>query len=86
GASETSKQYMGIVAMLIESYALESAWTLTILILGFLGNTPAGTFFVDCDIAIEIIAYLLVIYRVSSGRGWNRQTGRQISSLQFQAG
>ncbi|KAF9444766.1 hypothetical protein P691DRAFT_635204, partial [Macrolepiota fuliginosa MF-IS2] len=81
GASETSKQYMGIVAMLIESYALESAWTLAALISGFLVSSTVGTFFIDCDSFIEIIAYLLVIYRVSSGRGWNRQTGRQISSL-----
>ncbi|KAF9440773.1 hypothetical protein P691DRAFT_686520 [Macrolepiota fuliginosa MF-IS2] len=86
GASETSKQYMGIVAMLIESYALESAWTLAILISEVLDNAPATAFFDDCDAAIEIIAYLLVIYRVSSGRGWNRQTEQQISSMQFQAG
>ncbi|KAF9443105.1 hypothetical protein P691DRAFT_844076 [Macrolepiota fuliginosa MF-IS2] len=79
-------QYMGIVAMLIESYALESAWTLAALILAFLDNRPAGIFIVDCDPAIEIISYLLVIYRVSSGRGWNRQTEQQISCLQFQAG
>ncbi|KAF9440544.1 hypothetical protein P691DRAFT_687357 [Macrolepiota fuliginosa MF-IS2] len=86
GASETGKQYMGVVAMLIESYALESAWTLAILISDLLGNKPVAIFFVNCDIAIEIIAYLLVIYRVFLGRGWNRQTEQQISSLQFQVG
>ncbi|KAF9443878.1 hypothetical protein P691DRAFT_632109, partial [Macrolepiota fuliginosa MF-IS2] len=86
GTSETTKQYMGIVAMLIESYALESAWTFAILISGFLGNRAIADFFVQCDAAIEIIAYLLVIYRVSSGRGWNRKTEQQMSSLQFQAG
>ncbi|KAF9446269.1 hypothetical protein P691DRAFT_648185, partial [Macrolepiota fuliginosa MF-IS2] len=64
GASEASKQYMGIVAMLIESYALESIWTIAALISELLGNGPAGTFFASCDPAIEIIAYLLVIYRV----------------------
>ncbi|KAF9443737.1 hypothetical protein P691DRAFT_787564 [Macrolepiota fuliginosa MF-IS2] len=87
GVLETSKQYMGIVAMLTESYALESAWMLAALIAEFLDNgQAAGVFFADCNVAIEIVAYLLVIYRVSSGRGWNRQTERQISTLQFQAG
>ncbi|KAF9443741.1 hypothetical protein P691DRAFT_778695 [Macrolepiota fuliginosa MF-IS2] len=84
GVSENSKQYMGIVAMLIESYALESAWTLAALISQFLDNESAAVFLGNCDPPIEIIAYLLVIYRVSSGRGWNRQTERQISGLQFQ--
>ncbi|KAF9444754.1 hypothetical protein P691DRAFT_834537 [Macrolepiota fuliginosa MF-IS2] len=86
GASESSKQYMGIAAMLIESYALESAWTIALLISEVLDNAPVAAFFANCDPVIEIIAYLLVIYRVFSGRGWNRQTEQQISSLQFQAG
>ncbi|KAF9443154.1 hypothetical protein P691DRAFT_764551 [Macrolepiota fuliginosa MF-IS2] len=85
GASEMSKQYMSIAAMLIESYALESAWTLAIIVSDFLGNVPAYTFFGDCDGAIEVIAYLLVIYRVSTGRGWNKRTEQQISTLHFQA-
>ncbi|KAF9444355.1 hypothetical protein P691DRAFT_786841 [Macrolepiota fuliginosa MF-IS2] len=90
GASDASKEYMSIVTMLIESYALESAWTLAGLILYFLDSEPSAgaafTFFADCDSAIEVIAYLLVVYRVFTGRAWNKQTEEQISSLRFQAG
>ncbi|KAF9444353.1 hypothetical protein P691DRAFT_645849, partial [Macrolepiota fuliginosa MF-IS2] len=83
GASEISKQYMSIATMLIESYALESAWTLAVLVAHSVNSTAVYTFFADCDGAIEVIAYLLVIYRVSTGRGWNKQTERQLSSLHF---
>ncbi|KAF9444419.1 hypothetical protein P691DRAFT_837224 [Macrolepiota fuliginosa MF-IS2] len=84
GASEISKQYISIAAMLIESYTLQSAWSLATLILYFLNNEfPVGNFFVDCHDSIAIISYLLVIYRVSTGRGWNKQAQRQISRLRF---
>ncbi|KAF9447034.1 hypothetical protein P691DRAFT_793844 [Macrolepiota fuliginosa MF-IS2] len=77
GTSDISKQYMSIVAMLVESYALESVWTLAALIALF-QNTSAFTFFANCSNVVDVIAYLLVIYRVSTGRGWNRETERQM--------
>ncbi|KAF9445988.1 hypothetical protein P691DRAFT_674523 [Macrolepiota fuliginosa MF-IS2] len=81
GASDTSKQYMGIAAMLIESYTLESVWNIGGLVSSTMPKNQAViAFFNNCN----IIACLLVIYRVSMGRAWNKQIGRQITrSLQF---
>ncbi|KAF9446276.1 hypothetical protein P691DRAFT_214834 [Macrolepiota fuliginosa MF-IS2] len=82
GATDISKQYVSIVAMLIESYVLESVWILMLLLSYFLDNIAMFTLLINCD-AIEVIAYLLVIYRVSTGGGWSKQTEGQISSLYF---
>ncbi|KAF9445282.1 hypothetical protein P691DRAFT_832633 [Macrolepiota fuliginosa MF-IS2] len=84
GTSETSKQYMSIVTMLIESCALESAWYLAALLLFLLNNVPVGVLVTNCNTNIQVITYILIIYRVSTGRGWDRQTERQISTLCFQ--
>ncbi|KAF9445027.1 hypothetical protein P691DRAFT_785804 [Macrolepiota fuliginosa MF-IS2] len=74
GKSDTSKQYLGIATMLIESYALESVWSLA----GLVSN---------CTVVIEIIAYLLVIYRVAIGRAWSKQTEQRVTrSIQFNVG
>ncbi|KAF9440936.1 hypothetical protein P691DRAFT_685775 [Macrolepiota fuliginosa MF-IS2] len=76
--------YMSIATMLIESYTLESAWTLGLLISYVLNNFAAVALFSECDAAIEIIAFLLLLYQVSTGRAWNKQTEQQITrSLHF---
>ncbi|KAJ3568914.1 hypothetical protein NP233_g5393 [Leucocoprinus birnbaumii] len=76
GKSEVSNQYFSIISMLVESFALEFIW-MTINI---------ATYFSD-DIQSrsvdEIIAYLLVVYRVSTGRAWEKDTEAQLSSLQW---
>ncbi|KAF9447798.1 hypothetical protein P691DRAFT_760459 [Macrolepiota fuliginosa MF-IS2] len=86
GVSDISKQYMGIAAMLIESYALEFVWIVATLVAYFLKNWPVFTFLAYCSGLVEVVAFFLVIYRVSTGRGWNKQTLRQTSSIHFQAG
>ncbi|KAF9447486.1 hypothetical protein P691DRAFT_821014 [Macrolepiota fuliginosa MF-IS2] len=84
GTSNISNQYISIATMLIESYALETAWTLATLILYTLGNGIVIKFFTDTSSPIEIIAYLLVVYQVSTKRGWDNQTGHHFSrSLHF---
>lgn len=107
GASDISKQYMGIVAMLVESYSLESASSIATLV-SLVIRSPFGPFFLQCDIHIKVsssnsvfpiiahaykcvlpfkvIAYLLVVYRVSTGRAWNKQTEEKISTLQWNNG
>ncbi|XP_006455505.1 hypothetical protein AGABI2DRAFT_180530, partial [Agaricus bisporus var. bisporus H97] len=73
-----SGAYMKIVAILIESYALESIW---ILIAGILFH-PVQLFFAETKPYVEIIAYLLVQYRVASGKAYESQRGQcTISSL-----
>ncbi|KAF9441342.1 hypothetical protein P691DRAFT_684202, partial [Macrolepiota fuliginosa MF-IS2] len=82
GATDISKQYMGIVTMLIESYALESAWNLTGLVM-----TIYHWVMILMMMPIQMIAYLLVIYQVSTGRAWSKKTGQQITgSLEFNHG
>ncbi|KAF9447027.1 hypothetical protein P691DRAFT_823347 [Macrolepiota fuliginosa MF-IS2] len=78
------RQYINIAAMLIESYAIQSVWSIAGLISYFLGSGPAVAFLSDCSGVIEIIAYLLIIYRISTGRGWNRQTQLQLTSFRLQ--
>ncbi|KAF9447028.1 hypothetical protein P691DRAFT_672312 [Macrolepiota fuliginosa MF-IS2] len=84
--SDVSKQYTSIAAMLIESYALESAWSLAGMVAYFLKSQAISALFLDCEVHIKVVAYLLVLYRVSSGRGWNRRAERQISTLHWDHG
>ncbi|EKM75863.1 hypothetical protein AGABI1DRAFT_131770 [Agaricus bisporus var. burnettii JB137-S8] len=77
GEANGSAGYMKIVAMLIESYALESIWILTQTIVLF---HPVLAFFAESRPYIQIIAYLLVQYRVASGKAYESQRGQSILS------
>ncbi|KAF9441046.1 hypothetical protein P691DRAFT_685296 [Macrolepiota fuliginosa MF-IS2] len=84
GATNISKLYMSIVTMFIESYALESAWVLASLISYIMGGIASLDFFSNCNVAIEMIAYFLVIYRVSTGRAQSKDARQQVTrSLEF---
>ncbi|EKM76807.1 hypothetical protein AGABI1DRAFT_130838 [Agaricus bisporus var. burnettii JB137-S8] len=72
GKSQLSTPYMSVIAMLVESYAMESIWTILLGALNSL-NHPATQFFGDTQAYIEIIAYLLVLYRVANGRAYGSQ-------------
>ncbi|XP_006455506.1 hypothetical protein AGABI2DRAFT_121424 [Agaricus bisporus var. bisporus H97] len=81
GEANGSAGYMKIVAILIESYALESAW---LLIVAIISSHPESSFFGENSLYIEIIAYLLVQYRVTSGKSYESQREqRKISSLHW---
>ncbi|KAF7782966.1 hypothetical protein Agabi119p4_2342 [Agaricus bisporus var. burnettii] len=67
--------------MLIESYALSTAWNIGYLIAYILKNPPAHNFFENSLAQVEILSYFLVLYRVFSGRAWNRQTQNQLSTV-----
>ncbi|KAF7762323.1 hypothetical protein Agabi119p4_8916 [Agaricus bisporus var. burnettii] len=74
--------YMKIVSMLIESYVVESVWVLTGAIL--ISHGPVSAFFGEGKVYIEIIAYLLVQYRVASGKSYKSQRRQKnISSLHW---
>ncbi|XP_006457305.1 hypothetical protein AGABI2DRAFT_196070, partial [Agaricus bisporus var. bisporus H97] len=71
GNTDIAAQYLGIAAMLIESYALSTAWNIGYLIAYILKNPPAHNFFTNCAVQVEILSYFLVLYRVFSGRAWD---------------
>jgi hypothetical protein len=52
GKSQGSAGYLDIVAMIIESYVLESAWLLAVVI--FWENLPASSFFSESNAYIEV--------------------------------
>ena len=35
---------------------------------------------------VQVVAYFLVIYRVTTGQGWTKETERQLTTLQFNRG
>ncbi|XP_006456364.1 hypothetical protein AGABI2DRAFT_122268 [Agaricus bisporus var. bisporus H97] len=79
GVSQLPTPYMNIAAMLIESYAVESTWTILFVTFSNLGH-PLLQFFSDTQTYVEIIAYLLVQYRVASGRAYGSQRARESQS------
>ncbi|XP_006457249.1 hypothetical protein AGABI2DRAFT_123117 [Agaricus bisporus var. bisporus H97] len=81
GNTDIAAQYLSIAAMLIESYALSTAWNIGYLIAYILKNPPAHNFFENSLAQVEILSYFLVLYRVFSGRAWNRQTQNQLSTV-----
>ncbi|KAF7782110.1 hypothetical protein Agabi119p4_1486 [Agaricus bisporus var. burnettii] len=83
GKTDIAAQYLGIAAMLIESYALTTAWNIGYLIAFILNNPPMNSFFGRSGAQVEILSYLLVLYRVFSGRAWSRQTQNQLSTLRW---
>ncbi|XP_006455509.1 hypothetical protein AGABI2DRAFT_121427 [Agaricus bisporus var. bisporus H97] len=76
-----SAGYMKVLAILIESYTLESLW---ILVQAPLYSHPVGLFWGEGRQYIEIIAYLLVQYRVVSGTAYESQRAESnVSSLHW---
>lgn len=66
-------QYTSIAAMIVESAALYSAFSLALLIL-FLSNNPFSAAFIELLPQIQIIATLLIVFRVAQGKGWSEDT------------
>ncbi|KAJ3552548.1 hypothetical protein NP233_g12854 [Leucocoprinus birnbaumii] len=92
GESTTAAQYTSIIAMLVESFTLESIWTIGASIngafmIGYQGFKvdflTGEEFFANTGPFIEIIAYLLILYRVSTGQAWQVDTEEKLTSLQW---
>jgi hypothetical protein len=56
GETDIAAQYLGIVAMLVESYALNTAWNISYIIAYILRNGPAHYFFTLSRSQIEVSA------------------------------
>ncbi|EKM75595.1 hypothetical protein AGABI1DRAFT_132132 [Agaricus bisporus var. burnettii JB137-S8] len=84
GKTDITAQYLGIVAMLIESYTLSTAWNIAFSIGYLLKNPFAQNFFSRSNVQIAVLSYFLVWYRVYSGRAWDRQTQTQLSTLRWE--
>ncbi|KAJ6562306.1 hypothetical protein B0H19DRAFT_942782 [Mycena capillaripes] len=85
GSSEDSEPYIGIAAMLCESCALYSIFSLIFIALYAVNNPVQYVFFASLA-NVQIIAPLLIIFRVSQGRVWTRTTEKNLSSTTERSG
>ncbi|KAJ7353528.1 hypothetical protein DFH08DRAFT_692544 [Mycena albidolilacea] len=79
GSSDNSEPYIGVAAMLVESCALYSTFSLIFIIL-FAVNNPIQYVFLSALANVQIIAPLLIIFRVSQGKAWTRNTEKYLHS------
>ncbi|KAJ3568912.1 hypothetical protein NP233_g5400 [Leucocoprinus birnbaumii] len=90
GKSDISNQYFSIISMLVESFALEFIWTTMVITTDFSPDnvrvSAVSQAFTNLLPSIQIIAYLLVVYRVSSRRAWEKDTEEKLTSLQWNRG
>ncbi|KAG1739263.1 hypothetical protein EDB19DRAFT_1828845 [Suillus lakei] len=71
--SSYGTQYTSIAAMIIESAALYSVFSVAFLTL-FLLNNPISETFIESLTQVQIIAMLLIVFRVAQGKGWSQDT------------
>ncbi|KAG1871321.1 hypothetical protein DFJ58DRAFT_763319 [Suillus subalutaceus] len=71
--SSYGAQYTSIAAMIVESAALYSAFSVAFLAL-FLLNNPISATFLQSLTQVQIIAMLLIVFRVAQGKGWSQDT------------
>ncbi|KAJ3564361.1 hypothetical protein NP233_g8343 [Leucocoprinus birnbaumii] len=90
GQSEVYHQYTSIISMLVESFALEALWMTIGTVFDFVNLTvqsphfsAACIFFAATQPVIRIFAYLLVVYRVTTGRGWKENTEEKLTTLEW---
>ncbi|KAJ3570808.1 hypothetical protein NP233_g4161 [Leucocoprinus birnbaumii] len=70
----------------MESFALVFIWTAISIATSFSegsGPRSVNIAFASLLPCIQIIAYLLVVYRVSTGRAWDKDTEEKLTSLQW---
>jgi hypothetical protein len=70
-------QYTSVAAMIVESAALYSAFALLFLI-PFALNNPIQNAFIQLMGEIQIVATLLITYRVAHGAAWAHETSQAI--------
>ncbi|KAG1751343.1 uncharacterized protein EDB91DRAFT_1104869 [Suillus paluster] len=75
--SSYGTQYTSIAAMIIESAALYSAFSVAFLTL-FLLNNPISETFIESLTQVQIIAMLLIVFRVAQGKGWSQDTASKV--------
>ncbi|PPQ81884.1 hypothetical protein CVT24_008380 [Panaeolus cyanescens] len=85
GWTEYGSQYLGIVVLIVESSALYTVWGIIFLAL-YLTNSPIEGIFLETLSEIQIIAPLLLMYRVSQGKAWKEDTSMQLTSINIRSG
>ncbi|KAI0684496.1 hypothetical protein BC835DRAFT_1293101 [Cytidiella melzeri] len=76
-------QYTGIAAMVVESAAIFSVFSLLFLV-PFALNHPLNEVFFQPLSGVQIVATLLIMFRVAQGKSWNENTMQQnASALRF---
>ncbi|KAJ7581850.1 hypothetical protein C8J56DRAFT_1015779 [Mycena floridula] len=68
-----AKQYLSILAILVESSAIYSFFAILFLIT-YAVNNPANQFLLAIASACQQIATYMIIYRLADGRAWKRNT------------
>ncbi|PSS37777.1 hypothetical protein PHLCEN_2v378 [Hermanssonia centrifuga] len=72
-------QYTSVVAMVVESELLYTAF-LILFIVPFVLNHPLENVFIQCIALIQAISALMIVYRVAAGHGWTKDTYAQVST------
>ncbi|KAJ3552793.1 hypothetical protein NM688_g3966 [Phlebia brevispora] len=76
-------QYTGVMAMVVESELLYTAFMI-LYIVPFVLNNPIENVFVQPPSLIQAIAALMIVYRVASGKGWTKDTYAQMTTTRAQ--
>ncbi|PPQ71932.1 hypothetical protein CVT24_007906 [Panaeolus cyanescens] len=79
GQKKHGGQYLSIVAMIIESSALYTVWGIIFLGL-YIVNHPIQYVFLGTLSEVQIIAPLLIMYRVAIGKAWTAKTTQTLTS------
>ncbi|KIJ64927.1 hypothetical protein HYDPIDRAFT_89869 [Hydnomerulius pinastri MD-312] len=74
-------QYTSIAAMIIESAALYSVLSVAFLVLFGIGNAVSEVFLQSLS-QFQIIATLLIAFRVAQGKGWSEDTVTRVMNTQ----
>lgn len=73
--------------MLIESFALKSAWLFDQLIVNLTARNAVtlavNMIFHNTQPFVQLLAYLLVVHRVTTRRGWKEDTEGKLTTLQW---
>ncbi|KAF9030282.1 hypothetical protein BJ165DRAFT_1535735 [Panaeolus papilionaceus] len=80
GRSDFGGQYLSIVAMIVESSALYTVCGIVFLAL-YLKNNQVENVFLGTLSQVQIIAPLLIIYRVSQGKAWEQETSTYLTTV-----
>ncbi|KAF8987611.1 hypothetical protein BDQ17DRAFT_1289183 [Cyathus striatus] len=80
GHTDQASQYLGVVAMLVESSALYTIWAIIFLGL-YIVNHPVQYIFLASLAEVQVLAPLLIIFRVSRGRAWGTSTERTLTTI-----
>ncbi|KAF9029960.1 hypothetical protein BJ165DRAFT_1578145, partial [Panaeolus papilionaceus] len=85
GRTEFGDQYLSIAAIIVESSALYTVWGIIFLAL-YLRNNQVENVFLTTLSQVQIIAPLLIMYRVSQGKAWEQDTTTNIMTLNASGG